>query len=262
MLAYDPHIRVEATRGRFMDRAEGLQEMIRRETRVQSVCGTVSGRVVLRTHERFHVVQLNGIEASEFDRVSDLRSSVIVGSFLDTSDAASPSSSPAHVVIGAELAMNARLNVGDTATVLSPDFVADAVAAFMMPQGSAVIVDGIFYTGSKEYNSSYAYAPTPFVRSLFRADEGALTSIDIRLKDKADAESVAGDMRSSLPATAAARTWYDLHKDVYGVMRYERYASFIILFIIVFISVFNIFAMLSMTVVKKQRDMGVLAAMG
>ncbi|MFM8472075.1 MAG: ABC transporter permease, partial [Candidatus Kapaibacterium sp.] len=55
MLAYDPHIRVEATSGRFMDRAEGLQAMIRRDTRVQSVCGTVSGRVVLRTHERFHV---------------------------------------------------------------------------------------------------------------------------------------------------------------------------------------------------------------
>ena len=262
MLTYDPHVRVEAERGRFLPDAEIVMASIRRDPRVKGSAGVMAGRVILRRYDRFHVLQLHGIEHAEYDRVSGIRSSVIVGRFPDSAVAGSLSGTMEPIVIGAELAMNAQLNVGDTATILSPDFIASALQTFMAPQGMPVIVSGIFYTNSKEYNTGLAFCGTSFARKLFNAQDDALTSADIRLKNDADADAVARDLRRSLPANVTVSTWFDLHKDIYGVMRYERYASFIILFIIVFISVFNIFAMLSMTVVKKRRDIGVLMAMG
>ncbi|MFM2133362.1 MAG: hypothetical protein RL156_643 [Bacteroidota bacterium] len=259
MLAYDPHVRVEARSGRYILQQQQVDSVLRNNANIKVATRVVSGRIVLRRQQRFQVVQIHGIEPSSFSAVSGIRNSIIVGDFLS---AKPPATAMAELVIGAELAMNAQLSVGDTATLLSPDFVSEALQSFMNPEGIPVVIRGLFTTNSKEYNAAYAYTDATTARRLLRIPDSAFSAVDLHLYGNDRAEPVAEQLRKELPPQATALTWFDLHKDLYGVMRFERFASFIVLFIIILVSVFNIFAMLSMTIVKKQRDIGTLMAMG
>ncbi|RPH31612.1 ABC transporter permease, partial [bacterium] len=57
-------------------------------------------------------------------------------------------------------------------------------------------------------------------------------------------------------------TWYDLHKDLYSVMKIERWSAYIILCLIVGVATFNVLGSLTMGVVEKRRDIGILKALG
>ncbi|MBK8551508.1 MAG: ABC transporter permease [Ignavibacteria bacterium] len=57
-------------------------------------------------------------------------------------------------------------------------------------------------------------------------------------------------------------TWYDLHDDFYSILKVERWVAFIILSLIIAVASFNILGSLTMTVIEKKRDIGVLKALG
>ena len=57
-------------------------------------------------------------------------------------------------------------------------------------------------------------------------------------------------------------SWYDLHKDLYRVMLIERWAAYILLSLIIAVAAFNILSSLTMSVLEKKKDIGVLRSMG
>ncbi len=257
MMAYDPHLRVLPEQGAWLQRSPELLEQLRSTPHVKAAQAVVSGRAVVSVHNTFQVVQLHGVHEDEFQAVSGVAASLVVGSFKSDSSATLPS-----IVIGAEFANTALLQVDDTLSLMSPNFIENALQSLMAPQGVRCVVSGIFYTNSKEYNSSFAYCNTDVAQRLFSAQPNQCSSLDIRLDDPEYADELAAKLRSSLGERYRIETWYDLHKDLYSVMRFERFASFIILSVIVMVSVFNIFAMLTMTIVKKRADIGIMMSMG
>ena len=60
----------------------------------------------------------------------------------------------------------------------------------------------------------------------------------------------------------SVNTWYDFHKELYTVMKVERWSAYIILCLIVAVATFNILGSLSMSVIEKKRDIGILRSMG
>jgi len=57
-------------------------------------------------------------------------------------------------------------------------------------------------------------------------------------------------------------TWYDFHQELYSVMQIERWTAYIILSLIIAVATFNILGSLSMSVIEKRRDIGILRSMG
>ena len=53
-----------------------------------------------------------------------------------------------------------------------------------------------------------------------------------------------------------------MHEDLYAVMKVERWTAFIILSLIIAVASFSIVGSLTMTVIEKKRDIGILKAMG
>jgi lipoprotein-releasing system permease protein len=84
----------------------------------------------------------------------------------------------------------------------------------------------------------------------------------MRLHDIGDANGVKRSLQATLGSRFTVSTWYDLHKDLYSVMRIERWAAYIILCLIVGVATFNVLGSLTMGVIEKRRDVGVLKAMG
>ncbi|HQJ47456.1 MAG TPA: FtsX-like permease family protein, partial [Ignavibacteriaceae bacterium] len=57
-------------------------------------------------------------------------------------------------------------------------------------------------------------------------------------------------------------TWYDFHKELYSMMQIERWVAYILLSLIIAVASFNILGSLSMSVIEKKRDIGILRSMG
>jgi lipoprotein-releasing system permease protein len=83
-------------------------------------------------------------------------------------------------------------------------------------------------------------------------------------EDKAErnAEKVKADLQELLGDQYRIQTWYDLQKPLYDVMYIEKWGSYFILMIIVLVAVLNIVGSLTMIVLQKRRDIGVLISMG
>jgi lipoprotein-releasing system permease protein len=88
--------------------------------------------------------------------------------------------------------------------------------------------------------------------------------IEVRLNDIVNAEEVKAQLISQIQNSESLQieTWYDLHKDLFSVMNIERWSAYIILLCIIAVATFNLLGSLTMTVIEKKRDIGVLISMG
>jgi lipoprotein-releasing system permease protein len=89
-----------------------------------------------------------------------------------------------------------------------------------------------------------------------------ITGFDIQLTDTDRAERVKTDLEEILGPDFRIETWYDLQKPLYDVMYLEKWGSYFILMIIVIVAVLNIIGSLTMIVIQKKRDIGILISMG
>jgi lipoprotein-releasing system permease protein len=99
-------------------------------------------------------------------------------------------------------------------------------------------------------------------QQLFQT-EGRVTGIDLRLDNLERAGGVKAALQQQLSADHyKVETWYDLQQSLYDVMRLEKWGASLILGLIVIVAAFNIIGSLTMIVIEKRQDVGVLQAMG
>ena len=93
--------------------------------------------------------------------------------------------------------------------------------------------------------------------------EHRVTGIELRLANLDEAEGVKRLLAAQLnPDRYDVVTWYDLRKSLYDVMRLEKWGASLILILIIVVAAFNVIGALTMIVIEKRRDVGVLQAMG
>ncbi|MBK9247342.1 MAG: ABC transporter permease [Ignavibacteria bacterium] len=251
LIGYDPHIRVTAPATRSNS---SLLTLIRNQPDVKAASDVVQGRVIVIKGGNSQVFMLNGVKSDEIDGVSGVKDAMSFGKFeirmIDNFY---------HVVIGTGVADKLRAMPGDTLTLLSPSEIESAAVGFYRPKGLSAIVAGVFQSNAKEYDQFYLYGSQELGHKLFAPKK---IFIDIRLHDLQNVQSTAQNLTSILPTGVQVETWFDLHKELYGIMQFERLVSFSIISIIVLVAVFNILASLSMSVVQKQRDIALLKAIG
>ena len=90
-----------------------------------------------------------------------------------------------------------------------------------------------------------------------------VSGIEVYLNDVNKADKIRSYLENKFGTKDfSINTWYDLHKDLYNVMLIERWSAYIILCLIIAVATFNILGSLSMTVIEKKKDIGVMRAMG
>lgn len=164
------------------------------------------------------------------------------------------------VVLGSVLASRLRAGSGDEISFISRKGLELALSQVAQPNTLPALVTGTFSI-NQEYDEHVAFVSLETARQLFDIPQGEM-GIEIRLKDFRAAEQAAPELAARLGPEWRVETWQDLHRDLYGAMELERWAAFAILMLIIIVAVFNVLGSLTMTVIEKRRDIGVLKAMG
>ena len=91
----------------------------------------------------------------------------------------------------------------------------------------------------------------------------AVTSIQVKLKNFEDAETVVERLRAAFPAHIySVRTWQQKQGPLLAAVELETGILNILLFLIITVAGFGILAIFYMIVVEKTRDIGILKALG
>lgn len=256
LLSFDPDIRIELYESPVMPYDEELMASIRNHPEVVNLAPYIEGKAMLISEGRRNdVVTVRGVERGSHIRITELERSVQNGVF----DLSVQNNRPG-VVIGDVLVNRYGLSPGDEIALLSPTGMRRALTQFSAPRASRFIVRGS-YNIQQIIDEEIVYIDLVAAQRLFNM-RNEITGFDLQLTDTDRAERVKAELAEILGDEFRIQTWYDLQKPLYDVMYIEKWGSYFILMIIVLVAVLNIVGSLTMIVLQKKKDIGVLIAMG
>ncbi|MEX0823407.1 MAG: FtsX-like permease family protein [Balneolaceae bacterium] len=256
LLSFDPDIRIELADQPSMLMDQELTNSIEQHPEVINVAPYVEGKVMLTfKDERNEVVVVRGLKKESHIRIRELENSIQNGVF----DLSIQEERPG-VIISEALVNRYRLSPGDEIAMLSTSGMRRALTQFSAPRVSRFHVRGS-YSIQQIIEGDVVYIDLTAAQRLFNM-RNEITGFDLQLTDTDNAEQVKADLQKLLGDQYRIQTWYDLQKPLYDVMYIEKWGSYFILMIIVLVAVLNIVGSLTMIVLQKRRDIGVLISMG
>jgi len=135
-----------------------------------------------------------------------------------------------------------------------------ALTQFAGPTGYEFDIRGAFHI-KQIFEGSIVFVDLRAAQRLFHV-RNHITGLDLKLTSHEDANAVKARLQQILGKKYSVKTWYDLQKPLYDVMYLEKWGAYLILMIIVLVAVLNIVGSLTMIVLQKNRDIGIMLTMG
>ncbi|HQY52486.1 MAG TPA: FtsX-like permease family protein [Ignavibacteria bacterium] len=255
LVSFDPHIRVESADSSKLTDYSEVQKKIQ-ELGIKSATPYTVNKGMLANEEMNEVVFIKGVKENEIAEVSGIKDMIKLGEFDLTNKGEA-----GGIVMGFSLLGKMRARPGDTLTLLSPVGLENALTQFVEPKTKKLIITGVYDSDNKDYDGSYAYISLENSQEIFDLGN-RVNGVEMRLSNINDSEPEKIKIQYALGNNFNVLTWYDLHKDFYSILKVERWVAFTILSIIIAVASFNILGSLTMTVIEKKRDIGVLKSMG
>lgn len=255
LINFDPHIRVESPQRVEQSAYRKLIEYIETHPEVRGYSPYVQGKAMLLSRNAMRVVHVKGIDDHRIGGVSGLREKIVLGSLTFQSEHRN------GIVLGMALADRLGVVVGDTLSVISPAGSELALLRQSQPLIRRFHVVGIYESNNKEYDGSFAYVGLAAAQALFQVHED-VHGMELRLSSLDRADSFKAELQKRFGSSFRILTWYDLHAELYTVMQVERWMAYAILCMIIGVASFNLLGSLTMTVIEKTRDIGILKSMG
>lgn len=119
---------------------------------------------------------------------------------------------------------------------------------------------GIFAV-EQEFDSKYIFIPIDFLRDILEYKK-EVSSIEVKLSTGTDQKKIQKAIKQLFGKNFIVQNRYEQQELFYKVMKGERLAIFVILSFILIIASFNIVGSLTMLIIEKERDIGILKSLG
>jgi lipoprotein-releasing system permease protein len=164
------------------------------------------------------------------------------------------------IIIGRELAKTLHVYLGDELTLVSP--LGDLGPMGVMPRTKKFRVAAIFFSGMYEYDSSYVYTLIDVARSYL--DLGTkVSAVDVKVADADRADQVVPLLQAAINRPdLRVRDWREINKTLFGALKLERFATFVILSVLTIVASFCIICTLLLMVTEKGKEIAILKALG
>ena len=164
----------------------------------------------------------------------------------------------APVYVGKGIADRLGLQSGDRLRLMNP---LDNQIYLGMPTVLDGRVAGVFETRILDFDQTYVFVPLGVGQALFKSMD-TFDGIDFRLTSSANKDTMKALILSKAPAGAVVSGWEDMHQTLFQAMQMEKLGSMVVLTLIVIVACFNIASTLTMLVLEKIREVGILKTIG
>ncbi len=174
-----------------------------------------------------------------------------VSKFFDYVTRGTLTANPQSVVVGSEFAK--RLNAGIGSQFL--------IVTQTTRKPLLFTVEGIFSSGMYDYDANLIFLNLKTTQDLFALKDG-VSGISLYLNQPEKANQVKQTLQKSLGYPYTVRTWMDLNRTLFGALKLEKSVMFLILALIILVACLNIAGSLTILVMDKTKDIGILKALG
>lgn len=256
LLSYDPDIRIESAETSTFTQNQEIEDLLASLPEITMYSSFVEGKALLATNsDENKVAEIRGIEAESFINMIEVEQNITSGVF----DVSVRNRKPG-LVINEELRRELGLEIGDEVALLSASAMRRTLTQITAPRLYRFEVRGA-YSLEQIGGGAQVFIDLTAAQRLFKSRD-AISGIDIRATNSNVAENLKSELQASLGGAYKISTWYDLQKPLYDVMYLEKWGAYVILMIIIIVAVLNIIGSLTMIVIQKRRDIGILITMG
>ena len=252
-------IKVVPTTGKTFTLSAEQITALKKQAAVENFSLVAEEKALLKNYDAQSVIYLKGVD-DNYIKVSGVASKTNRGKYF-TGTTEDP-----YLVAGSGIQNATALNFdpafpADELTVILPkknirsnDPLQSLSEGFIKPSGS--------FTIQQEFDDKYAITNIGFVKQQmgFAVDE--YSAVEIKLKEKTDAEDAGNAISLLLGKNYKVQTKYEQNTSLYNTMKLEKWAIYGVLTLILIIAAFNMISALTMLVLEKRKDISVLQSMG
>ena len=232
-----------------IERPEAVAKELATLPDVASAALYAEGPALARNGDFSGIAQVRGIDPTDLGQPA--RKYVYGGSFDDLDDG--------RIILGAGLARALRVRVGDRIEIWSPAM-AERAEKGKAPLPAEFEVCAVIQTGFTEVDNAAALIPLRRFREIWNLGPRA-HGLTLRLKEPALAAATAASLAAGHPELRF-RPWQDIKKDFLAAIQFEKTMLFFLMFIITLVASFSIGSTLFSAVIRRSREVGVLASLG
>lgn len=261
--SYTPDLVISPRENKVFAPSEATLEVLKGREEIASVCEMLEETVFLKYGEREAIVTARGVD-STYQDVTGLGRFIAQGAF-DLRDG-----EIAQMVLGASIAQDLRINT-TFLTPLEVYFPSRTARVSLSDPTAALKKVRVFPSGiismDKTFDEQYVYMPIASLRNLLEWKR-EVSSLEIRVKPEyltatgTVSRQFQNDIAAMFGEAYQVRNKYQQNESLYKMMTYEKLAIYLILLFVVLIISCNVFGSLSMLIIEKQEDIGILRSMG
>jgi lipoprotein-releasing system permease protein len=164
------------------------------------------------------------------------------------------------IFIGAEMALNYNINIGDWIEIIVPKGRLTAREG-VIPGMGKFRVNGFFKTGYYDFDTKLLVMSLPGAQGLYSVGDVA-KGIGIKITDVYRMDAAAAHIQATIGYDYVTMTAEEKNQNLFYALKLEKLIMTIILFLVIISAGFTIMGTLVMVVMEKRKDIGVLKSMG
>jgi len=247
ILGLNPHIIIESNS--FKIENEFIENLKKKFQHI-NISKTYSGEGIVVSNDNAKGIIIKGVDSSNKESLNFLEKNISKGDLNKFEENTA--------FIGAELAFNLDLKIGDKINLMSSTFITTPFGG--LPKQETLIVTGIFNTGFYEFDQNFVFLNLSDALSIFDKEEHD-QNLEIYLIDPMKADSFKNEIQK-LNQNYFVYSWSDLNKSFFSALKVERNVMFIILTLILIVAAFNIISGLTILIKNKTKEIAILKTLG
>lgn len=254
--SFDPDIKITIAEGKTFRPEERTLEQLSRINGIEAWSRTVEENALLKYGEKQYIATIKGVD-NNYARVNGIDSMIVDGSFNLKDNKGE------YAVIGGGIAyyLQIGLNFVTPIIVYLPRKEASLSMVTEQPFNHRYIFPSGIFAIEQEHDTKYVIVPINFAYDLLE-DSLSISSIEVKIAGWANADKIQSEINKLFGPTFKVQNRYQQQELFYKIMKYEKWAIFMILTFILIIASFNIIGSLSMLIIEKKKDITILNNLG
>ncbi len=256
--SFYPDLRVSPLSGKEITLTPEQLQKLRSVNGIKSISLVVEEKALLKNGDYQSIVSLKGVDEN-FTNVTSVKEHIVKGDFnTGTED-------DALLVLGAGI---------ENAVGVQTDRNLVPLAIYLPRKGElslsdpfkSLSVDTINTSGTfliqQDFDNKYALTNLAFVKNMLGMDANTYGGAEMALDPNVDMEEVQQVVKNLLGNEYIVQNRFEQNASLFSVMQVEKWMIYAILSLILVVAAFNIIGALTMLVLEKKQDIGVLHALG
>lgn len=254
--AFDPEIKITATEGKtFIPDSIQLQNLSKIEG-VAAYSKTVEENVLLKYDDKQYIATIKGVD-DNYLKINRLDTMMVDGEFvlkIDNQNFAVVGQGIAYFLeMGLQFIHPLQIYILKKNAAISVNPLNAISQSYIFPKG--------FFAIEQETDAKYLVVPIHFAFDLLE-DSLSISALEVKTVPGVNPRDVKSRINALMGKNFQVKDRLEQKELFYRIMKYEKWAIFLILGFILLIAFFNVIGSLAVLIIEKRKDIGILSSLG